>query len=73
MGYDSAGHQTCSCLPGYSSIADGSCVQNGCTGSAYCSNCNQVNGTSVCIKCIASTNRYLAIPQYACLCNPGYY
>lgn len=72
-GLDEAGHQTCFCAPGYSALKDGSCVQNGCTADPYCQDCDDARGVKVCIQCVASSNRYLAVPQYACVCKEGFY
>lgn len=73
IAYDDFGRQTCSCAPGYNALKDGSCVQNGCTADPFCQDCDEARGVKVCIQCVASTNRVLAIPQYACVCKEGFY
>lgn len=73
IAYDDFGRQTCSCAPGYNALKDGSCVQNGCVADPFCQDCDDARGVKVCIQCVATTNRVLAIPQYACLCKEGYY
>jgi len=69
IAYDEFGRQTCLCAPGYNSLSDGSCVQNGCTADPFCQDCDVARGVQVCIQCVISTNRVLAIPQYVCLCK----
>lgn len=74
FGYDSAGHQTCLCASGYYSLSiTGSCVQTGCKADPFCQTCDLSRGISVCIQCLSSTNRVLAIPSYACVCADGFY
>lgn len=74
FGYDSAGHQTCLCAPGYYSVSiTGACVQTGCKADPFCQTCDLSRGISVCIQCLSSTNRILAIPSYACICADGFY
>jgi len=66
---------TCLCLPGFVDTKDGkgSCVQNGCSADRFCQDCDDARGTKVCIQCLASSNRILAIPEYACLCKEGFF
>lgn len=73
IGYDEMGHATCFCSPGFSSTRNGPCIQNGCTADPYCQVCDDARGITVCVQCIASTNRVLQLPQYQCVCREGFF
>lgn len=71
QGTDSQGRQTCLCPPGFYSTPDGSCVQSNCNADPFCSECEQ--GLKLCIKCLASKNRVIKLPESICVCMDGYY
>lgn len=73
LGLDPQGHQICNCLPGFKENSNGQCVQSNCDADPYCSNCQTVLGKSICINCIAATNRVLVLPQQECLCKTGFF
>lgn len=70
-GVDQSGRQTCLCPAGYYSTPDGSCVQSNCNADPFCSECEQ--GLKLCIKCLASKNRVIKLPESICICMAGYY
>lgn len=73
LGFDSVGNQVCNCLPGFSENANGACVQSACSDDPYCSNCLTVNSNSLCVRCVASTNRALMLSSQKCLCQQGFF
>lgn len=73
LGFDTAGNQVCNCLPGFSENSNGACVQSSCSNEPYCSNCQTVLTSSICIRCVASTNRVLVLPSQRCLCQQGFF
>ena len=73
LGYDPNGHQICTCMPGFNENSNGQCVESNCDADPYCSNCQTVLGKSICINCIAATNRVLVLPQQSCECKTGYF
>jgi hypothetical protein len=56
-------------MPGFITTKDNLCVQTGCTADPFCQVCDISRGVSICIQCLASAKRVLAIPQYACVCQ----
>lgn len=73
LGFDANGNQVCNCLPGFSANSNGDCVQSNCNADPYCSNCQTVLTSSICIRCVASTNRVLVLPSQKCLCQQGFF
>ena len=73
LGIDALGNQVCNCLPGFSENNNGACVQSSCSADPYCSNCQTVLTNSICIRCVAATNRFLALPSQKCLCQQGFF
>lgn len=72
LGFDVNGNQVCNCVPGFSQNANGDCVQTNCNADPYCSTCQMVLSSSICIGCISSSNRILASSQ-KCVCKMGFY
>jgi hypothetical protein len=73
LGFDALGNQVCNCLPGFAQNSNGACVQSNCNADPYCSNCQVVLTNSICIRCVASTNRVLVLPSQKCLCQQGFF
>lgn len=73
LGIDASGNQACNCLPGFAANSNGDCVQSNCNADPFCSNCQTVLSNSICIRCVASTNRVLVLPSQKCLCQQGFY
>jgi hypothetical protein len=67
-GYDSSGHLTCLCAPGYNLNSDGSCTQTDCTKDPYCVQCS-TDSLKICLACKSSINRVLDTNTYQCICK----
>lgn len=73
LGIDARGNQVCNCLPGFAENNNGACVQSSCSADPFCSNCQTVLTNSICIRCVAATNRVLVLPSQRCLCQQGFF
>ena len=72
LGIDSNNQQACVCRTGFIENANRQCVQAGCS-LTFCSECQTVLTTNICIRCLADSNRFLALPSQTCQCNSGLY
>ena len=46
-------------------------AQSNCNADPFCAECEQ--GLKLCIKCLASKNRVIKLPESICVCMDGYY